>query len=332
MRKTGRLEVWKTTLPRMMRPTFQPFGLSLRAKPSNLTIFDTYVPITATLPTGNLLFIAPPRSTELFTVTGSLDQPLPRPADADDPLLENVSLAEVGVLDAVRISSPAWARPVVLADLDGDTTPLLFAGEVDDRRVAVLAFDVRRSDLPLQVAFPLLLANLTGWLTPGGGTDLPAQVAPGTSVSISPAPGTESVTVNRPDGSSARLIPEGSRAVFADTGQLGVYEVTWNQTEPASSRGVEEDETIQAHFAVNLFSPQESDVRPAETLPLLATGESEGNQPSGQVRREWWRSLVFLALALLLAEWLVYHRATLVRLWRRVADHASRTDKTTLRQ
>ena len=34
-------------------------------------------------------------------------------------------------------------------------------------------------DLALQVAFPLLLANLTGWLAPSGGSDLPEQVAPG---------------------------------------------------------------------------------------------------------------------------------------------------------
>jgi hypothetical protein len=177
--KVGSLEDWKDGNEEddsANHPTFQPSNLPV-FQPSSLTIFDTYTPITATLPTGNLLFIAPPRSTELFTLTGTLDQPLPRPVDAEDPLLDNISLTEVGVLDAVRISLPPWARPVILGDLNGDTTPLLFAGEVDDRRVAVLTFDLRRSDLPLQVAFPLLLANLTDWLAPGGGTDLPTQVA-----------------------------------------------------------------------------------------------------------------------------------------------------------
>jgi hypothetical protein len=315
--KVGSLEDWKDGNEEddsANHPTFQPSNLPV-FQPSSLTIFDTYTPITATLPTGNLLFIAPPRSTELFTLTGTLDQPLPRPVDAEDPLLDNISLTEVGVLDAVRISLPPWARPVILGDLNGDTTPLLFAGEVDDRRVAVLTFDLRRSDLPLQVAFPLLLANLTDWLAPGGGTDLPTQVAPGTPASFSLPPEAESVTVNRPDGSSARLIPDGSRAVFADTGQLGIYEVTWNRFETTDAGDVEGDETTQAHFAVNLFSPQESDVQPAETLPVLATGEAEGDERPGQVRREWWRALALFALALLLVEWLVYHRASLVRLW-----------------
>ena len=32
-------------------------------------------------------------------------------------------------------------------------------------------------------------------------------------------------------------------------------------------------------------------------------------------RREWWRALAFLALGLFVAEWLVYHRAAVARLW-----------------
>jgi hypothetical protein len=294
------------------RATFQPFP---RGDPrASLTIFDTYVPITATLPAGNLLFIAPLRSTELFTVTGTLDQPLPRPVDAEDPLLEHVNLTEVNVLDTAQTSLPPWAHPVIMGDSDGDTTPLLFAGQVDGRRVAVLAFDLRRSDLPLQVAFPLLLANLTGWLSPGGGADMPGQVAPGTAVSFTLPPAADSATVTRPDGSTARLVPEGrQQAVFADTGQLGVYEVAWDY--PGAT---EAGDAGRAYFAVNLFSPQESDVQPAETLPVLGEGAATGDAPQQQARREWWRPLALIALALLLAEWLVYQRASLVRLWRAV--------------
>jgi Ca-activated chloride channel family protein len=202
----------------------------------------------------------------------------------------------------------------------------LFAGETDGRRVAVLAFDLHRSDLPLQVAFPLLLANLTGWLAPGSGSDLPTQVSPGAAAALTLPPEVESATVSRPDGSTVRLAPEGGRVVFADTAQLGVYSAAWS-------------ESGQANFAVNLFAPQESDVRPAETLPLVgAGGTGEGERPQ-QARREWWRPLAFLALALLMIEWLVYQRATLTRLWpgiKRVAysvfRHALRNTQHGMRQ
>jgi Ca-activated chloride channel family protein len=312
--KVGRLEGWKagsaggSATPTNL-PTLQPSSLPT-FQPSNLTIFDAYVPITATLPAGNLLFIAPPRSTAYFTVTGTLDQPLPRPVDAADPLLAYVDLAEVNVLEAVRMPLPPWARAVVMGDVPGDSAPLLFAGNVDGQRVAALAFDLHRSDLPLQVAFPLLLANLTGWLAPGSGSDLPTQVSPGAAVTLSLPPEAEAATLTRPDGTTARLLPESGRVVFADTTQLGVYRVTWE-----GAGQDEEGATAQASFAVNLFSPQESDVRPAQTLPLLGLGEEEAAQHPQQARREWWRPLALAALALLTAEWLVYQRAALARLW-----------------
>ena len=282
-------------------PTFQP---------SDLTILDAYVPLTATtstelsagLPAGNLLFIAPPRSTGYFSVTGTVDQPLPRPVDTADPLLAHVELADVGVMEAVRMPLPPWARLIVTGDLPDGASPLLFAGEIDGRRMAVFAFDLHKSDLPLQVAFPLLLANLTGWLAPGSGSDLPTQVAPGAAAALSLPPEVESARVTRPDGSTARLVPEGGRAVFVDTVQLGVYDIEWGEAESAS-------------FAVNLFSPPESDVRPAETLPLVGAGEAEGGERPQQARREWWRPLAWVALVVLMVEWLVYQRAVLARIW-----------------
>jgi Ca-activated chloride channel family protein len=276
---------------------------------TNLTILDAYVPITPTLPAGNLLFIAPPRSTAYFTVTGAVDQPAPRPVDVADPLLAHVNLAQASVLQAVRIPLPAWARPVVAGDVAGESAPLLFAGETDGRRVAVLTFDLHRSDLPLQVAFPLLLANLTGWLAPGSGSDLPTQISPGAAVSLTLPPEVESATVTRPDGSTVRLAPAGGRVVFADTAQLGVYSAAWS-------------ESGQASFAVNLFTPQESDVRPAETLPLVGAGGAEEGERPQQARREWWRPLVWIALVLLMIEWLVYHRASVARLWQRMKSKA----------
>ncbi|HSJ58562.1 MAG TPA: VWA domain-containing protein [Anaerolineae bacterium] len=278
---------------------------------ADLTILDAYVPLTATLPAGNLLFIAPPRSTAYFTVTGTVEQPRPRPADAGDPLLAHVDLdpEAISVLNAARIALPAWARPVIVGDPiddagDAGSVPLLFAGEVDARRVAVLAFDLHRSDLPLQVAFPLLLSNLTSWLAPGPGGGLPDQTVPGAPVAIPVPPEAGSVSVTRPDGSTARLIPEGRRALFADTSQLGVYQVAWQVPEG--------DPLPNAAFVANLFAPQESDLS-AAPVPVL-TEETSAASSAGTAQREWWRPLAWIAIALLLIEWLVYYRATLSRI------------------
>ena len=277
---------------------------------ASLTIYDGSVPVSDTLPAGNLLFIGPPRSTQYFTVTGVVENPVPRPADAANPLLSHVSLAGVSVLDASRIPLPDWATPVIAADADGETLPLLFTGEVDGRRVAVLAFDLHHSDLPLQLAFPLLWANLIGWLAPGSAGALPAQVAPGEAVALPASPGAAQATVTRPDGSQESLSPgPDGRLVFTGADALGVYQVNWG----ARSEGPPAAIADGATFAVNLFSPQESSILPAQSLPVAA-GQGEGQDATLRARREWWRPVALLALALLVAEWLVYQRAALSRL------------------
>jgi hypothetical protein len=266
-----------------------------------LTIFDNYVPITSTLPSGSLLFIAPPSSTGYFTVTGQLAAPTLRSADPPDPLLENVVLDDISVLDASRIPLPGWAKAVIWGDVQSDTAPLLFTGEQDARRVAVLAFDLRHSDLPLNIAFPLLWANLMSWLAPESGGQVPPQIAPGQALSFSLPPEIESVTLTRPDGAVQRIRSDGGQVVVADTGDLGIYTLSWGDANTAS-------------FAVNLFSPQESEILPQGTLTLPgAAGGSEG-QADLQARREWWRLPALLALALLTAEWMVYQRSGLARL------------------
>jgi len=267
----------------------------------DLVIYDAVAPPDPLPATGNLLFIAPLRSTPLFTVTGTVDTPALRALDPTNFLLENVSLAGVSVLDAVEMSIPTWAVPVVAADSGAESTPALFYGETEGRRVAVLAFDLRHSDLPLQPAFPLLWVNLTNWLAPGLRSDIPTQVQAGESLAFPLPEGAQTVTVTRPDGSRVQVSGEAGRAVFTDTAQLGLYQIDLG-------------EDRRAGFAANLFSEQESRLEPADNLPGMDAAEAAAAAAPLQGMREWWRPLAFLALGLLVGEWLVYQRAALARL------------------
>ncbi len=267
----------------------------------DLVIYDAVAPPDPLPATGNLLFIAPLRSTPLFTVTGTVDTPALRALDPTNFLLENVSLAGVSVLDAVEMSIPTWAVPVVAADSGAESTPALFYGETEGRRVAVLAFDLRHSDLPLQPAFPLLWVNLTNWLAPGLRSDIPTQVQAGESLAFPLPEGAQTVTVTRPDGSRVQVSGEAGRAVFTDTAQLGLYQIDLG-------------EDRRAGFAANLFSEQESRLEPAANLPGMDAAEAAAAAAPLQGMREWWRPLAFLALGLLVGEWLVYQRAALARL------------------
>lgn len=274
---------------------------------AELTIFDAFIPLTATLPTGNLFFIAPPRSTDYFTISGSISQPIPLPTGQEESLLNHITLDGINILDAALIDLPDWARPVIVTQIadQSRTAPLLFVGETDNRKVAVLTFDLRHSDLPLQIAFPLLLANLTQWLAPGASGEIPNQVSPGEPLVInlpalnSGGEGISEVTVTLPDGTKTRLEFNSGQVIFAATQQLGLYTIDIQQA-------------TSIPFAVNLFSPEESTINPADNLPITGI-QSSSSQPTEEMRarREWWRFLALIALIILMIEWLVYQRPAL---------------------
>ena len=275
-----------------------------------LTILDSVMP--ANLPNGNLLFIAPPQSTAFFSVTGTLDFPTIKPASSDEPLLHNLSLNEINILQAVRFVPGTWAR--VLVESDG--APLLVAGEREGRRIAVLAFALQESDLPLNVAFPLLLSNLVSFLAPGSGAEA-AQLLPSQPLALQVDPAITEVRLTRPDGqklsSQASLLQpkptlqiQNGQFVYAETDSLGIYTVEL----------VKNQEIIAQHrYAVNLFAPAESALKPQKQLSVAQTSGLRLAVPNERVgKQEFWRWLAMAAFAVLILEWLVYQRAGLTYL------------------
>jgi hypothetical protein len=112
-----------------------------------------------------------------------------------------------------------------------------------------------------------------------------------------------------------RIAAENGQVALADTHQLGLYRVSW---EPGFEAGV----------AVNLFAPQESDIAPADSLPLGGAEAGEAAAGAGQARREWWRPLALLALLVLMVEWFIYQRAALARLRDEIKSKLARSSKT----
>lgn len=291
-------------------------GVQVTTVPTTTTTFDetaAQVPITildrtvpATLPPGNLLFIAPPRSTEFFSVTGVLEFPAVQPVVGDEPLLRNVSLSDVSVLEAVRIVPGTWARVIV----DSDGAPLLVAGERDGRRVVVVAFDLLKSDLPLQVAYPLLMANIINFLAPGTGVES-GVVAPGEPITLQLDPAITQVRLTMPDGTVVTPPINNNLLTFADTDALGVYALELLR---------DTEVVAEQRFAVNLFNPNESQIVPQQQIPVQqAGGIQNAIAPATQsARQEFWRWLAAIALVVLLAEWLVYQRSGVQAVWARL--------------
>jgi hypothetical protein len=318
-------------------------------RPWDLVIFEDFLP--ATLPRTPVLAIAPPRSSPLGDVSGALTNPGIGVLDPDEPVLRYVDLSTTHISEAVKLTAPAWARTIVPGPRGA---PLLYAGSRDGINSAVLAFEPRRSDLPLQVAFPIMLANLTGELL--GSSAAPTEaVEPGSPVELRIPTGAVGLTVTAPDGSTTELVPSstdvGATAVtYATTDLPGVYTVT-PKLDPAASPApsasaaatpvagpsgapsaspVADDPLAPVRFVVALFDVDESTIAPGNATTLEGLGTGTGGQPApGAIERpttrdELWVPIVLAILAFLCVEWALYHRDGLMRIRRSLAARLGR--------
>ena len=265
----------------------------------DLYIFDGWLP--PSLPDGDLLFINPPSSTALFTVGAVLEQT--DQADANnptanirvstsDPRMAFVDFTNVN-LRAFKQVSASWADTLI----EADGGPLLLAGETDGRQVAILTFDVRDSDLPLQITWPILMSSLVEWFTPQNVVSTAEALHVGDSLALNPQAGATSVRFTLPDGSSTQLPVQG-QMIFTDTEFPGQYTVEVFQ----------DGSLVQtAAFAVNVFDAGESNIGPQTGITLGGTTITQAvEEEIGQ--REFWPLLVLAALLVLLIEWYAYHR------------------------
>ena len=311
-------------------------------RPWDLTIFEGSLP--ATLPRTPILAIAPGTSSALGEVTGTLEQPGVGTLGVDEPILRYVDLSTTHISKADRLTLPDWARTIIPGPKGA---PLLYVGSRAGLPTAVLAFEPRRSDLPLQVAFPILLANLTGELL--GGSSAPTQaVQPGTPVSLALPSGASGLAVTRPDGSVVELVPgtpDGASVTFTGTDLPGVYLVTPHLVEAASAAEAASsarpaaaspgppagpaDSAASSRFAVALLDVNESTIAPGSAATIEALGAAAAASPAQgagptaterpTTRDEVWAPLVILALLGLCVEWAVYHRDALTRMRRGLA-------------
>ncbi|MGD8605337.1 MAG: VWA domain-containing protein, partial [Anaerolineales bacterium] len=264
----------------------------------DLTVLDGFVP--AILPSGPVLFIAPSSSTDYFQVGPMVDQPEPRVVDPDHAIMRYVDVSQVEILDSTSLILPPRGRVLIAGDEEEGSTPLVAVIEQDQIRAAVIAFDLRRSDLPLQTAFPILLINLIAWLAPGASGGLPDQVEVGEVVTYAPPSEAESVVVVLPDGSQMDLDISNGLTRIEDTSQLGLYRL-------------ESDSGQVDYFAVNLFAPEESNIRPNRMEIENADPTVSSHPDVERSRLEWWPWLAGAALIILMLEWLVYQRAAVAR-------------------
>jgi Ca-activated chloride channel family protein len=265
----------------------------------DLYVFDGVLPPDG-LP-APLLLLNPPSTSPYAEVNGDLEQPAISNVRTDDPILTDVDLSQTHLAAARSMTTPAWAIPLVLSG----ESPLVFAGLREGLRTAVVGFDLHASDLPLQTAFPILVANLTGWLLPETTALAPESIAPGAVVALYPRTGADQIELERPDGSTA-TIPAEPEVLWSGTGRPGSYRV----------RDLADGTELRSGgFVVNLLDASESDLAGAPDAAQPGDDSGQGTVASGLLsggdnvaRRLLWWPAVAIGIAVLALEWWAFYR------------------------
>ncbi|MBT8212770.1 MAG: VWA domain-containing protein, partial [Acidimicrobiia bacterium] len=226
--------------------------------------------------------IAPETPPPGVEIIGILEFPVVTYQRSGEPILDGVDLADLAIAEAQIVNAPGWLSLLRAGDI-----PLVLLGEVDGQRAVYFTFDITRSNLPVQVSFPILGARLIDWL--GGSRVTTAATAPaGTPIPLVTPQGS-SARVTMPDGSRRDLV-EGLLAFNATT-VPGIYRVEY----------VAEDGTVTpGPVAARQFVASEST---GESRSISVIEEGTQAAETSELLREWAPFITALLLAIVLLEW-----------------------------
>lgn len=242
--------------------------------------------------------IAPTKPPAGLTVLGRLENPVVTYQRPGEPILEGLDFSDLSIAEAQIVDSFGWL-PLMSA---GDV-PLIMMGDVDGQRVIYFTFALNRSNLPVQVSFPILGARIVEWLA-GSQAAVAATAPAGTPIDLAGPAGT-TPRVIRPDGTTVDL-PTGTLR-YEETAVPGAYRVEFRDPQ---------GEVVSTLATARLFVTSESS-GPARTIATVVETEADAGEVS--LLREWAPLITALLLAIVLLEWWVaYGRPIPFRNRRRV--------------
>jgi hypothetical protein len=294
------------------------------AKPGwDAVIFDGVTP--AELPKTSALYLDPRGPGGPVKVEGLLKTPGFDKVDRKHPAVRFLALDDVNVAEGHKLVPESGDK--VLGASDGGASPILVAGTRGGFKFVALGFDVRQSDLPLRVAWPLFVLDCINWFTDEDSEYLSAYRT-GDVWRIPVGSAATQATVKMPDGSTQAVAVHEGRAVFLGE-HAGFYEVSASGEESQGGTAGSASEASEAGeksgngqgsdasggrvaFAANLLDAEESSIAPQDHVVVDGRDAGEVTGFHFGVRREIWVYLL-LAVALLTAlEWATYHRRVTV--------------------
>lgn len=223
-----------------------------------------------------------------------------------NPITEYLEMASVNIVEARTVLPPETGSVLMTSDA-GPVFALAPRGPFQD---AILGFDIVRdgpegtemnTDWGIKRSFPVFVYSAIEILG-GGITQASApSVRPGWPIHLTLSSRFPNYEIIAPDGGRTSVArgPDG-RFIYTQTDLPGIYEV----------RAPEVESPIEL-FCSNLFSMNESNL---EVGTEIQTGAETiaATDTTIRARQETWRWLLFLGLAFLMVEWVIFNKRVFV--------------------
>jgi Ca-activated chloride channel homolog len=265
-----------------------PSSFDQQVRGHHIVILDGVEP--PPLQMGNFLLINTTAPNLPIAVKGTAEAPPIVDWDTTDPLLRSVQLRDLQVRRAQVVEVGDEVKPILYAS----GSPIISTIDTGRLRAVHLGFDLLDTDLPLRVAFPVLMSNILEWLSPRQGAFVSRQVQAGEPYSVEIESMASEVNLRKPSGDWVKIPVTENPLAVRDTSQVGVYTVR--------------DGKNTQRFAVNLASREESDILPKLTMPTTGVAQAASLSTQETVNQPLWPYFVVLAFALTLVEWYFWCR------------------------
>jgi len=269
----------------------------------DVVIFDDYTPDALPQPPTSLLFFHPTGEHSPFAIKGMAQNPHITEVDEGHPVMRWVTMSDV-YMDRSEVFAPDSKKGEGTVAFSV-TDPIVVAKRDGRRKVLAFGFSLpangrdSATDLPMRVAFPMLLVNTLDWFA-GDQADLLTTYATGhrERVPLDGVVGATEADVQGPDGTITHTPVLDGLATFYGQ-KVGYYDLT------AKSGG---KAIASINLAANLASASESDIAPSTSLTL---GGKKLEAPEAFAithSQKLWIYLLLFATGLIVMEWVTYHR------------------------
>jgi hypothetical protein len=265
-----------------------PSSFEQQVRGNHIVILDGVE--TPPLNFGNFLLINTTAPNLPIVLRGTVDAPSVVDWDTTDPIMRSVQLRDLQVRRAQVVEVGEEVKPLLYAN----GSPIISSLDTGHLRAVHVGFDLIDSDLPLRVAFPVLMSNILEWLSPQQGMFMSHQVQAGEPYVIELDGTTTDVSVRKPSGDWVKVPVTENPLAFRDTSQVGTYTARIGKK--------------NLRFAVNLVSREESDIIPKVTDRRMDASAVVSTSTQETVKRPLWPYFVVFAFGLTLIEWYFWCR------------------------